>query len=653
MSVRDFSYKAIATWIALILAAACVTLAARHLGMLKPIELLAYDAFLGVKPTTTSTDPGIVIVEYRGDDEAHYGYPLRDRPLADLLERILAEEPVGIGLDLIRDRPEPGDDSAFRQLSDILDREPAIVGIVWSQAGEYGPPPVLADRLDRLGAVDIIEDPDKKVRRGLLFVDIDGKAVPSLALQLALRHANRRGIDGQYLDDQLQLGKAPFVPFEPNSSRFYAPRRDDRGPEGYQFLLSYPACRSGFPTFSVRDVLDGSARGAFAERIVLIGNTKRAYQDFRAVPLSCRGSVGGDMFGVHLHAQMTRQIIDQAEGRLRPIETTAQKVEHTALGEALDMLWIGVWALPGVVASTFLASPLLFVVACLSIVGLMLVLAVLAFVGLGWWLPILPPLMSFALCTALSIVFLLLITKTDREKALTLLGRLLSRKVAKELFKRDDLTPAGLAPQPMTATVMFSDIAGFTTISERLSESRLAPWLNQYLEAMVEIVERHGGVVEKFAGDGITAEFGVPEGHVEPEDIAADARAALDAALDMAVALDDLNSCWERQGLPKIGIRIGIHTGPLMVGAVGSEDRWQYSIIGDTANTAARLESFGKDDPDLACAIGYSRIFLSGVTLEHAGPGYRTDFVGDTSLRGKTQTVSIFRLESRIERDAP
>jgi class 3 adenylate cyclase len=99
--------------------------------------------------------------------------------------------------------------------------------------------------------------------------------------------------------------------------------------------------------------------------------------------------------------------------------------------------------------------------------------------------------------------------------------------------------------------------------------------------------------------------------------------------------------------LPSIGIRIGIHTGPLMVGMIGSADRWQYSIVGDTANTAARLENYAKDDPELGCDVGHCRTLISEATWNRLNGDYDADFIGQASLKGKSEMIGVYRVLGR------
>jgi adenylate cyclase len=176
-----------------------------------------------------------------------------------------------------------------------------------------------------------------------------------------------------------------------------------------------------------------------------------------------------------------------------------------------------------------------------------------------------------------------------------------------------------------------------------LPESRLATWLNLYMEAMVDIIDRHGGVIEKFAGDGLTVEFGVPDARETDAEIAADARAAIDCALAMADSLLELNRAMAERDLPQIAIRVGIHSGPLMVGVIGGVKRWQYSIIGDTANTAARLESYGKEDPGLACEADHCRILISETTYHLLERRYAAHAMGTLEMRNRGP-ISVYRI---------
>lgn len=623
----------------------------RTLGFLEGAELKAYDAYLHLSDHDQGPTQPVVMIEYTEADETAFGYPLPDNQLADLFEILIAKGALGIGLDLIRDRPEPmtEDRSAFERLSRIMRDNPSIVGIVKDGTGAFGPPPALADKPLQLASATILPDADETIRRGLLHLtEENGASRPTLALLLAGRYlaANEAAI-GWAAADRLRLGKQEITAFSPDRSGFYWQNRGFDG--GYQVLLTFPACAHGFERHRLGTLLGGGADDIDLKgRIVLVGNTVRAAKDVVDVPLNCAGMDRGKMFGLHLHGHVISQLIGLADGSLSPLESTGQKVGSPMMGSAFDGAWIWLWTVTGGLIALFLSSPLWLSAGALTGLLFLTGTTFLCFNAANWWLPVAPPALGFVLALTLAVTYIMTRAKSERERIMTLFSGVVSKGVADSIWRRRDQIDKD-ALQLMTATVMFTDIKGFTTISESLPEPVLGDWLNDYMAVMVNIVAKHGGVIEKFAGDGLTIEFGVPEPRSSEAEIDADARSALDSAIEMAEALPELNAVWRDKGLPEIGIRVGIHTGPLMVGVIGSADRWQYSIIGDTANTAARIEAYAKDDPKLGCDVGHCRILISDATLERVGYGYRIDSVGEASLRGKTSAIGVHRVHGRRE----
>jgi adenylate cyclase len=619
-----------------------------YLGLLPRLERPIYDAFLRRLTTSEGVDPSVVIVEYTEADEKRYSGPLPDGKLAELLERLAAARPLAIGLDLIRDRPEPrdGDPAAHERLSAALVAHEFIIGLVKDTKGGFDPPPALADQPGQLGFADMLKDPDGVVRRGLLFMTTAAGTRPSLALQLAARRLVADGITPVWQGDRLELGATQYVDLHPQSSSLYAaaePAFDDRG---YQFLLTFPACPGAYRSLSVNDVLEGSDDDLeFANRLVLIGNTVRLSRDYFSVPVDCGGALPGEMFGVHLHAQVASQLIRQANGTARPVETLDQRLGSPALGQAAGLAWTWLWCLLGGLTAASVASPWRLAAAA---AGEAIVIAAVGLTGLlvaGLWLPVVPPLAGAAGAAGLVVVYLMTRARGEREQLMNLFAGSVSDRVAKVIWKTRKALggPGRPPPKLMTATVLFSDIRGFSTISTMMPESRLATWLDLYMEPMVDIVERYDGVIEKFAGDGLTVEFGVPEARETDAEIAADAQAAVDCALAMADSLLEINRAMAKRDLPQIAIRVGIHSGPLMVGVIGGAKRWQFSIIGDTANTAARLESYGKDDPRLTCEADHCRILISEATYHLLEGRYAVEAVGTLEMRNRGP-ISVYRV---------
>ncbi|MEM7041412.1 MAG: CHASE2 domain-containing protein [Pseudomonadota bacterium] len=621
----------------------------RSLGFLEGTELKAYDAYLRLTGDRQEPSQPVVMVEYTEADEAAFGFPLPDDRLADLFDVLTAKGAVAIGLDLIRDRPEPltSDRTAFERLSRILREHRSIIGIVKDGTGAFGPPPALADRPLQTASATILPDGDGTIRRGLLhLIEEDGTTRPTLALMLAARYLAANRVEVDWPDrGRIRLGEHEISPLSPDASGFYRQGAGFGG--GYQFLLTYPACAEGFERHTVSDVLGEEAGEIDLDgRIVLVGNVVRAAKDVFDVPVDCAGMAGDKMFGLHLHGQIISQLIGLSENALSPLETTAQRVSGPPLSAAIDGGWIWLWTVLGGLVALLLPSPALLITGALAGLLALAGTTYALFSSVGWWLPVIPPAAGFLFSLTFAIAYVMTRARGEREHVMALFSGVVSKGVADAIWRKREQSDSE-ALELMTATVMFTDIKGFTTISESLEEPVLADWLNDYMAAMVDIVADHGGVIEKFAGDGLTIEFGVPEARETEAEIDADARAAVDCAIAMGTILPTLNADWQARDLPGIGIRIGIHTGPLMVGMIGSADRWQYSIIGDTANTAARLEGYGKDDPRLSCDVGHCRILISDATFQRLGEGFRTESVGEANLKGKALTIGVHQVHGR------
>jgi len=216
----------------------------------------------------------------------------------------------------------------------------------------------------------------------------------------------------------------------------------------------------------------------------------------------------------------------------------------------------------------------------------------------------------------------------ERDKVRDLLGKVVSPEVATELLQKG----IALGGEEREVTVLFSDLRNFTSMSEALPPQEMLGILNNYFTRMSGIVEKHGGVVDKYVGDALMALFGAP---VAKED---DADRALKTALEMTEALDELNRDWQRRGLARIDVGIGINTGVVIAGNMGSETRLNYTVIGDGVNLASRLEGLTKT-PEYQ-----TRIIISGATLARAKERYRTRPLGEAAVKGKLNATEIFAL---------
>jgi adenylate cyclase len=187
-----------------------------------------------------------------------------------------------------------------------------------------------------------------------------------------------------------------------------------------------------------------------------------------------------------------------------------------------------------------------------------------------------------------------------------------------------------LGGQAITATVLFSDIRGFTTLTEHLGAAATVSLLNEYFTLMVEIIQEHGGMLDKFIGDAIMAGFGVPVPHDDDED------RAVRAAIRMIVQLTAWNTKRVSEGKMAVNIGIGLNTDSLVAGNIGSLKRMDFTMIGDGVNLASRLES--------ACKTYDAQILVSENTFKRLRGTYRARLVDKVIVKGKTQSVSVYEI---------
>jgi adenylate cyclase len=233
----------------------------------------------------------------------------------------------------------------------------------------------------------------------------------------------------------------------------------------------------------------------------------------------------------------------------------------------------------------------------------------------------------------------------QRAELRRMFARFVDPGVAELIWRQRDVLLAGGRPLPVRfeATVLVSDLAGFSAASETMDPAAVMEWVGVYMDRMTDLVIDRGGMVEKYAGDGLLAVFGGPAA-AKGGDAASQARSAVDCAQAMRAAIDAINRTRGDHSWPALQVRIGIHSGPVVSGAVGSARRSQYTVIGDTPNVAARLEAFDKDGAQFGGRDGNCRVLLSGATVGLLGSFGRVEKFADATVRGREGRVEIYRL---------
>jgi adenylate cyclase len=478
--------------------------------------------------------------------------------------------------------------AAFRAIRPLVPDAPVPRGALVA-----APVAPLADAAAALGHVNLFPDPDGRVRDEALAVAWRDLRLPSLTLAAA-----RLALGLEPAEMRLELGCCVrlgrrFVPTDPSGR---TPVSWRGGPER-------------FPWVSASDVVAGRMdAGRAADRIVLVGATATGVADRAPTPFASAAA------GVERQAEVVRALID-GDALSRGPETEAAGIALVALagiaGAAAGAL------LPGIAG----------VLAALAVAAGAAALAQAAFLA-GVVLPLVGPAAA-ALAAGWTAVAAQV--HAGREEARRV-RRAFAHYLHPDLVDRlaDDPDGLVLGGELRDLAVLFCDVRGFTAIAERLEPQELIAFLNAVLERMAAVVIAHRGYVDKFTGDGLMAVFGAP---------APTERPALDACRAAVAMVADVRAharLWARWGVEDLRIGVGISAGPMAVGNVGAAERFDYTVLGDAVNLAARLEQATKD---LGVAVA-----VSEAALRAAGPGVAARPLGEIAVRGRTGRVRVWAL---------
>lgn len=241
---------------------------------------------------------------------------------------------------------------------------------------------------------------------------------------------------------------------------------------------------------------------------------------------------------------------------------------------------------------------------------------------------VITPIVMFVLTTILAYTHKFVLENKSKEKVKNAMGKYMSEDVMKRVIQNID--NLGLGGKKAVVTVLFSDIRGFTTMSEQMSAEQVSEILNEYFTEMEPIITKYNGVINKFIGDAVMAIFG------EPIQDKNHAQNAVKCAFAMLEKVKELQKKWVREGKPKIEIGVGINTGEVFVGNIGSVNRMEYTVIGDTVNLASRLESYNKTYK--------TKMLISSSTYEEVKGIVNVIRISDVQIRGKAHKMDIYEV---------
>lgn len=601
----------------LLLSTAVLFLILQVLGLLTnittPIERLEYsmqDTFVRLRGVD---EPSGEIVIVAIDDQSFswtgLQWPWPRSYFAEIVNQINAGGGKVVGVDVLLfepDEQQPENDTAF---ATSLGEIPAAVSVmqILRTSGQgfeteslIQPLSIYREVLDGMGITDVKRDEDAIVRNVAAYNTYQGEIYPHWAFEIARLYLN--------------IATPTFTSSSVQFNEQTIPLRARMLP----VYFSGPAAT--YPTYSASDVHDGITfeqdPDAFRDKIVLIGATTITLQDIYPTPFSATAPTPG----VEIVANTIDTLIN---GKFITYAPPWMELLIIVLA-AVAAYFITASKRPSLTITLLGVSILIYIAA-----------AFLLFSGQRYVLPTIAPIFMLFLGVILPTLEQAVSQEREKRRVRNLFSRFISPEMVDQMIKTQDINSLN---KRADLSIIFSDIRGFTTLSEKMTPEGVVALLNPYLEAMSQVIYKHGGTVDKYEGDAIIAFFGEP---VPYQDHAA---RALRASLDMRKALAGLRDMWAAEGRPsQIEMGVGINSGEVFVGLLGSAQRINYTVIGDNANLAARLQ-------DLTKTYAWP-ILISENTYQQVKDEFDCELADAVTVKGKTRAVNVYKVLG--EKNAP
>jgi adenylate cyclase len=561
----------------------------------------------------------VSVVGIGEEDIARYGWPISDTYLCKAIDRLEKSGAKAIALDLYRNQSVPPHNKCLEErvrtnarlisIRNMMEGIPAIPGTPATQQGFN----------------DLVVDNDRVIRRDLIHVKDQSSDVRSLALRLLEKARGVHNLDTQIesLPDSTWLTR--------NTGGYF-----NLPAEGYQTMLPFQH-RGAVKTWKLSNILDNNIdEKIFNNSIVLIGSTAASVKDVYEIPHSYyqKSDKYLEIPGVEIHAWRVLSLSNLLRQGEPSIQTIGQYYE-ILLSLLLFCVGIAIAETPKLIRNSATGIGIAVVTVATGIIFLQL--------KANYWIGISLPLGALTLSSSSGLLRRGLVSQKHQQDIQRLLGQTSSKVVAEQLWEQKDklLKDGKFIGREQHVTIIFSDACNFTSVSEQLRPSELMDWLNRGISITVDAVDQHGGMVNKFTGDGILAVFGAPLSN----GITNDAQQAIKAAREIQENIGKLNNELLAENLHPMKLRIGIHTGIVLTGSLGNSQRLEYAVIGDTVNCASRLESCEKNRQ-----TNLVRVLVSSETRDQLGDAdHEFGWVswGSLAVKGRKKELFVFELKDR------
>ena len=593
------------------------------MGFLEGFEAKALDALLWLRGRVRS--PEIVLVHI--DDQAFRNLgekqPLPRSYVAGLIDTLNKSGAKVIGIDIeFKVKTDPREDElllkAIQNASENGLSKVVPVYIIRpdkevNDTVLYTHSPFFSPKLSVVsGFANAPIDSDGLARQLPLAVrGSDGKILPSLALAVLARYA---GYDTTRLEAMLNQAEQVTLPL-PEWDKFQGKILPHTTPLSFQidehWKINFAGAQGSFATIPSDPVFQLSklkvalaGDNPFRGKIVLIGASFGDSRDFFPTPR-------GLMSGVEIHANIIHTILSRSQ--IQPAQRW--------VGLSLSLIFALVMSL-----LLTLFRPLVATIVSLTAIPLLLVpLSYWAFARLGIWVDFVTPLLAIRWGATIA-------DYLESRHIRRSLGQYVDHEVANQIVDQEET----LSGQKREVTIFFTDVRNYTTLSEGLAPEAVVRILNELFAMMGKVIARHQGCIVDFIGDAVLAVFGAPK---ENPNHAADAVAT---ALEAQGKLDSLNAAWQKRGIPRLEIGVGIHSGEVVAGIVGSGERRKFGVTGDTVNTGSRVEGLNKEFS--------TSILITRETLERLNGKFKVERRGEVKVKGREKPVEVFEV---LEADAP